>query len=123
MGYFLSGLREALKGRIKTHAPRTILRAMDLAQGVEEELDGAPMGHQYPKYLMGLRLEGRESNFSGWASRAQVSDSEKYNLKPYVSGASRNITDNPYVLRATRNIMDNSNRRTIGPNSPMNARP
>ncbi|KZV19421.1 hypothetical protein F511_08762 [Dorcoceras hygrometricum] len=38
MGYFLSGLREELRLRLRTHGPRTITRAMDLARSVEEEL-------------------------------------------------------------------------------------
>ncbi|KZV47670.1 hypothetical protein F511_45065 [Dorcoceras hygrometricum] len=40
LGYFISGLRDEISRRIAIHEPRTILRAMDLARAIDEEING-----------------------------------------------------------------------------------
>ncbi|KZV44098.1 hypothetical protein F511_10769 [Dorcoceras hygrometricum] len=45
LGYFQSGLREELRLRLRTHVPRTINRAMDLARSIEEELTCSTKRH------------------------------------------------------------------------------
>lgn len=55
LGYFLCGLREEISRRIGIHEPRTIMRTMDLARAIEEELSGHQESY-HPWYpAMGYR--------------------------------------------------------------------
>lgn len=50
LGYFLNGLKESIRRRVRVFEPREVMRAIDLARMLEDEAGG----------------EGRNQRMSGW---------------------------------------------------------
>lgn len=53
LGYFLSGLKDEIRWRVRTFGPTTIIRAIELACLIEEDMMGDEMG---PKTNKGFQL-------------------------------------------------------------------
>ncbi|KZV14241.1 hypothetical protein F511_44096 [Dorcoceras hygrometricum] len=58
LGYFISGLREEISRKMAIHEPRTIMRAMDLARAIEEEING-----QWGQYRTGQTVWQTRRNY------------------------------------------------------------
>lgn len=69
LGYFLSGLRSNIRKQIGIHEPKTTMRAMDLAQSIEESLVGEPIDPYTTYSNMGPRSKQSMGQHMGWTQR------------------------------------------------------